>query len=187
MYLFGYGSLINLQSAQKSFKRKLKQSDLIPVELSGYVKIWNSIETIKFKDGIDINGVFLNLHKEKDKSTNGVIIKIDNDELERLKIREKNYSCIVIDKSAIKNITLDEDLVTFITTNENKLAKIGDKNCFIPKKYLEILTNSYLYYSDNFVREFQESINHFPFEIKEGTYNFSDPMQNKLAKKGFDE
>ena len=33
MYLFGYGSLINIISAQKSFKRKLLQTDLLPVKI----------------------------------------------------------------------------------------------------------------------------------------------------------
>ena len=36
MYLFGFGSLINLKSAQKSFTRVLSQNDLIPVEIKGY-------------------------------------------------------------------------------------------------------------------------------------------------------
>ena len=36
MYLFGYGSLINIISAQKSFKRKLLQTDLLPVKIKGF-------------------------------------------------------------------------------------------------------------------------------------------------------
>ena len=31
MYIFGYGSLVNIKSAQKSFKRELQQEDFIPV------------------------------------------------------------------------------------------------------------------------------------------------------------
>ena len=65
MYLFGYGSLINLVSAQKSFKRELKQEDLIPVNIKGYDKVWNSIEFIEFEDKKQVNGIFLNLKKDK--------------------------------------------------------------------------------------------------------------------------
>jgi hypothetical protein len=186
MYLFGYGSLINLQSAQKSFKRKLKQSDLIPVYLKGYVKVWNSIEAIKFDDLVERKGVFLNLKEEKHKKTNGVIIKVDDEELENLKLREKNYTCIEIDKQQIENLHLDEDIITFITQREDKIAKEGDKDCFIPQKYIEILTSSYPSYSDEFVKAFQSSILPFPFVVKEGKYSFSDPLQNRFAKKGLD-
>ena len=90
MYLFGFGSLINLKSAQKSFTRVLSQNDLIPVEIKGYKRVWNSIENIKFKDNDEeINGVFLNLQKDENASVNGVIIKITQSEFEILKLREK--------------------------------------------------------------------------------------------------
>ena len=42
MYLFGFGSLINLASAQKSFKRVLSQDDLIPVKIKGYERVWKN-------------------------------------------------------------------------------------------------------------------------------------------------
>lgn len=98
MYLFGFGSLINLSSAQKSFKRVLTQNDLISVKIKGYERVWNAIESIKFEDGI-VNGVFLNIQKNENSILYGVVIKITEEELEVLKLREKNYSCIIIKKS----------------------------------------------------------------------------------------
>ena len=89
MYLFGFGSLINLKSAQKSFTRVLSQDDLIPIEIKSYKRVWNSIENIKFEDNKEINGVFLNLQKDENASVNGVIIKITQSEFEILKLREK--------------------------------------------------------------------------------------------------
>ena len=107
MYLFGFGSLINLKSAQKSFTRVLSQNDLIPVEIKGYKRVWNSIENIKFKDNDEeINGVFLNLQKDENASVNGVIIKITQSEFEILKLREKNYSQIKIKSTDILKIIL---------------------------------------------------------------------------------
>lgn len=64
MYLFGFGSLINLASAQKSFKRVLTQNDLKPVKIKGYERVWNAIESIAFEEEI-VNGVFLNIQKTK--------------------------------------------------------------------------------------------------------------------------
>ncbi|RXI45424.1 gamma-glutamylcyclotransferase [Malaciobacter mytili] len=188
MYLFGYGSLINLNSAQKSFKRKLTQKDLIPVCVKGYKKVWNSIEIIKFEDNKDTKGVFLNLQIEENSLSTGVVIKITNEELELLKLREKNYSCITIKKESVLNIKLEEDIIAFMTTKEEKLAKSEDKECFIPAKYIDILTSAFTSYDKNFIEEYKkEVLKNFPFSIKEGTYSFSDPTQNKFAKEGINE
>lgn len=184
MYLFGFGSLINLKSAQKSFDRELKQSDLIPVSIKAYKKVWNSIENIAFEDGKEVNGVFLNLEKDENSSTNGVVIKISNDEFEVLKLREKNYSYITIKASDIIGVNLQEDVIAFMTTNEEKIAKKGDDNCFIASKYIDILTDAFKNYDVDFVNEYKKSLQDFPFPIKEGKYSFSDPIQNKIAREG---
>jgi hypothetical protein len=182
MYLFGYGSLINISSAQKSFKRILKQEDLIPVTVKGYEKVWNSIEHIQF-EGVDVKGVFLNLKENPESSTNGVVLKITQEELELLKLREKNYACITI-KASNADIALDSDIIAFMTINEEKLAKQNDENCFIPAKYIDILTNSFPSYSKSFVLNYKECLENYPFSLKQGTYSFSDPVQNKFAKQG---
>lgn len=186
MYLFGFGSLINLNSAQKSFERTITQDDLIEVELKGYKKVWNSIESIKFSDDIEVNGVFLNLQKDENRSTLGVVIKITPKELEHLKLREKNYSCVTIDKSNILGQEIDDNVTFFMTTNEDKIAKNSCKNCFIGQKYIDIVENGLKNYSKEFQDRFRnEALNNFPFEIREGEYNFTDLVQNKFAKIGF--
>lgn len=184
MYLFGYGSLINITSAQKSFKRKLKQEDLIPVSIKGYEKIWNSIEYIQFADKIKINGVFLNLEKNNLKKTNGILIKITDEELKTLKIREKNYSCISIKANDVEGYSLDEDVIAFMTTKKDRIATNASENCFIASKYIDILTNSFNVYSNDFVLEYKKSLSTFPFPLKTGTYSFCDPLQHKIAREG---
>ena len=136
-----------------------------------------------FIDKTRVNGVFLNLEKNPNSSTNGVIIKITNEELELLKLREKNYACIRI-KAENADIDLDSDIVAFMTIKEENLAKKEDKNCFIPSKYIDILTNAFPAYSDAFVNEYRKCLEDYPFLLKEGTYTFSDPIQNKFAKEG---
>jgi hypothetical protein len=184
MYLFGFGSLINLKSAQKSFTRVLSQNDLIPAEIKGYKRVWNSIENIKFEDNEEVNGVFLNLQKDKNASVNGVIIKITQSEFEILKLREKNYSQITIKSNDILNYDLDENLIAFMTTNDEKIAKKDSQNCFIPSMYIDILTNAFVNYSEDFVSKYKKSLENLPFAIKEGPYFFIDPIQNKIAREG---
>jgi hypothetical protein len=184
MYLFGFGSLININSAQKSFIRKLKQDDLIPVKIKGFQRVWNSIETIKFEDGKDVNGIFLNLQKNDDFFVNGVIIEITNEEFEILKLREKNYSCIKIEPQNVIGASLDDNVVAFMTTNEEKIAKDGNKNSYIPSKYIDILVEALKNYDNNFVTEYKKSLQNYPFSLKNGKYTFSDPIQNKIAREG---
>lgn len=182
MYLFGFGSLVNIKSAQNSFKnRELKKEDLIPVKIRGYKRVWNSIESICFEKEI-VNGIFLNIQKDENSYIFGVMIKISEEEFEVLKLREKNYSCVTIKKEDIFNQNLDEDLIAFMTTKEDKIAKIGQENCFIPSRYIEIVKEGVKNFSKEFQDNFEDIFSNFPFEIKEGIYTFSDPIQNQAAK-----
>ena len=182
MYLFGFGSLVNIKSAQNSFKnRELKKEDLIPVKIRGYKRVWNSIESIYFEKEI-VNGIFLNIQKDENSYIFGVMIKISEEEFEVLKLREKNYSCITIKKENIFNQNLDEDLIAFMTTKDDKIAKIGQENCFIPSRYIEIVKEGVENFSKEFQDNFEDIFSNFPFEIKEGIYTFSDPIQNQAAK-----
>ncbi|MCT7533256.1 hypothetical protein NG777_05185 [Aliarcobacter cryaerophilus] len=182
MYLFGFGSLVNIKSAQNSFKnRELKKEDLIPVKIRGYKRVWNSIESICFEKEI-VNGIFLNIQKDENSYIFGVMIKISEEEFEVLKLREKNYSCVTIKKEDIFNQNLDEDLIAFMTTKDDKIAKIGQENCFIPSRYIEIVKEGVKNFSKEFQDNFEDIFSNFPFEIKEGIYTFSDPIQNQAAK-----
>jgi hypothetical protein len=183
MYLFGYGSLINLSSAQKSFKRVLTQSDLIPVKIKGYERVWSALESIQFEEEI-VNGVFLNIRKNENAILNGVIIEITQEEFEVLKLREKNYSCITIEAKDVIDNNFSSNLIAFMTTKQEKLAKIGDINSFIPSKYIEVVQNALKNYDDNFKKEFEKSLKNYPFPLKDGFYTFTDPIQNSAAREG---
>lgn len=185
MYLFGFGSLINLSSAQKSFKRVLSQKDLLPVKIKGYERVWNAIESIQFEEENEsINGVFLNIKKNENSTLYGVMIKISDEELEILKLREKNYSCITIKKEDVLSFEAKDDLIAFMTTREDKLAKIGDKNCFIPFKYTQIVKEALNNYDEDFKKDFEKIFENYPFILKNGNYTFTDPIQNKAAREG---
>ena len=183
MYLFGFGSLININSAQKSFQRVLKQEDLIPVQIKGFQRVWNALESIKF-DEEPVDGVFLNIEKSPQNTLSGVVIKITAQELEILKLREKNYSCINISFKDVLNREFDSDLIAFMTTNEEKIAKRNDKSCFIPSKYIDIVTEGLKNYDESFVNNFKICLQNMPFPIKEGIYTFSDPIQHNAATQG---
>lgn len=183
MYLFGFGSLINLASAQKSFERVLTQNDLIPVKIKGYKRVWNALESIVF-DKECVDGVFLNIQKDENSILYGVVIEISQKELEILKLREKNYSCITIKTQDILSQNIKNDLTAFMTTNPKKIASLGSSNCFIPSKYIDVVKNALENYDEDFKENFKEIFQNYPFAIKEGNYTFLDPIQNKAAREG---
>ena len=183
MYLFGFGSLINLASAQKSFERVLTQNDLIPVKIKGYKRVWNALESIVF-DKECVDGVFLNIQKDENSILYGVVIEISQKELEILKLREKNYSCITIKTQDILSQNIKNDLTAFMTTNPKKIASLGSSNCFIPSKYIDVVKNALENYDEDFKENFKEIFQNYPFAIKEGNYTFLDPIQNKAALEG---
>lgn len=185
MYIFGFGSLVNINSAQKSFKRKLQESDFIEVCLKGYKKCWNSIEYIKFENEENItNGIFLNLCKDETSQTIGIVLKIDEEEFENLKLREKNYSCIELVNSSIEGIDTKEKIYTFITTNPEKLANKEDENSYICRRYIKLLEDAVNVYSKDFQEKFKKSYENYTYPIKDGDYIFVDPIQNKFAREG---
>ena len=183
MYLFGFGSLINLASAQKSFERVLTQNDLIPVKIKGYKRVWNALEYLVF-DNECVDGVFLNIQKDENSILYGVVIEISQKELEILKLREKNYSCITIKTQDILSQNIKNDLTAFMTTNPKKIASLGSSNCFIPSKYIDVVKNALENYDEDFKENFKEIFQNYPFAIKEGNYTFLDPIQNKAAREG---
>ena len=81
-------------------------------------------------------------------------------------------------------LNLDEDIITFMTTNDEKLAKNGDKNTYIPAKYIDILTSSFIAYEKIFVDEYKTCLEVYPFPVREGAYLFTDSMQQKIARDG---
>ena len=71
-----------------------------------------------------------------------------------------------------------------MTTNEEKLAKVGDINSFIPTRYIEVVKSALKNYDDNFKKEFEKSFENYPFPLKDGFYKFTDPIQNSAAREG---
>ena len=184
MYLFGYGSLINRESAQKSFARKLVQTDLIPVVVHDVTPVWNSIEIIDFAERQQVPAVFLNLEPCPGSEALGVLVAINEQEYAGLQQREKNYSCVSLAPSQISGFSPNEEIITFRTTNPEKIAHPGEKS-IIAQGYLDLLEQGLAAYDQTFQTRYrQQVLTRLPFPVQTGSYRFSDPLQNKLAREG---
>ncbi len=79
IYVLGYGSLMNVESASRTLKREIKLSDLIQVNLLGYARVWTVKDKIySEKLAKRVDAVFLNIEKSSNfgQGINCILIKI---------------------------------------------------------------------------------------------------------------
>jgi len=91
MYIFGYGSLVNPKSLQKTLPGK---SIAKHISIIGYRRIFN----------VPVFGyLYLNIKPEPNTKLDGVLVSVSDEELIKLKKREKGYSCIDITNALSEN------------------------------------------------------------------------------------
>lgn len=169
-YIFGYGSLINLDSIAKTIERKVLKSEIIPTIVFGYSRIWNyKARVFSEKLNKNVDAVYLNLKESKKKYVNGIIFKISDAELDKLKLREKHYSLVDIsDKTNLKD---KYNIYTFICYHEDHLAK-KTSEAYVFKKYLEIVNKGCDEMGPEFKQIYVDTTENIPFKIMDGEYKF---------------
>lgn len=92
VFLFGYGSLFDPQSAAKTAGRSYERSELWPAWLSGYARSWDVFDRVRFEgDDAATPAVFLNLRAEPAARCNGVLIPVEPGMWEAFDRRERSY------------------------------------------------------------------------------------------------
>ncbi len=189
IFVFGYGSLINPKSVNKTLSREIVISDLIPCSLDGYIRTWDVKDDIlSVQLNKQVHGVFLNLQKAHGKNVTGVIFEVTEQEFEKMKIREKNYDYVdisghihLLEKAGQKKSPADV-VYTFIA-KPAFIASAADTNTFIMKNYINIIEEGLLNYDEEFQEKFRLSMGIMSFPILEGAYTFLDPEQRKALEK----
>lgn len=178
MYIFGYGSLVDITKLQIYLE---KESSFTPDELKicklkKHRRVWNvamdnhiTLENYKYYLEGDIRPnyfvTFLNIEKSKNSEVLGVLFKVDKEMLEKLHLRERNYQLIEITSNL--DIKIDEKAYTFIAKDESiDRFNSGIKNlkCVISKEYFDFILNSFQILEKNkekwskyFIKEYKEN------------------------------
>ena len=182
-YIFGYGSLINLESASRTLKRTLFTSDVETVVLSNYSREWNLFDDV-FSSNLDkqVNAVFLNITPNDNGKINGLAIGVSDEELEYLKIREKNYLCVDVSeyiKKSKKFFKAGEpfQVFTFVGKKECLTTSFPDNRYFVFSKYISIVENGVSSFGKSFKAKFIETTGTIEFPIIDGDYSFINTNQ----------
>lgn len=176
MHLFSYGSLINRTSAENVLKRPLTRDDLIPALLHGFQRCWSAREDLYFEGlGRQASGIFLDLLPAPGSQLNGVVMQISPQELERLKLREKNYDCLDIAQS-LQEPRPSGEVFTFVCRAEHRVRP-GEPDAYIPQRYIDMVRSGCLAIGPEFLRHYDATTAPAPFPILQGGYRFLDPIQ----------
>lgn len=177
MYIFGYGSLLNKPSAENALKRTLQPGQIIPIVMTGYRRVWRAKEDIWFETiSAQKIGLFLDLEQNDKYHVIGVIIKVDEIELEQLKRREKNYNFIDV-SSHFNNLDYGK-IFTSMSKEENRLRP-DDKGVFIPEEYIKMVESGCAQISKDFLNEYLLTTEKSQIPKLPGKYHFVDPIQAK--------
>lgn len=177
--LFGYGSLINLESASRTLKRTLSVNDVTTAMLTGYERSW-SLWDNALADSLEraVKGVFLNVMPAADASLNGVVIDVSDDEMGYFLLREKNYDCTDITDRLIldKDIATDFKAFTFVG-KKDYLAIAPAAEYYIFSRYIDIVNTGVKAFGDEFANMYDNTTRPAQFPIIPGTYSFIEASQ----------
>ncbi|WP_230056918.1 gamma-glutamylcyclotransferase family protein [Campylobacter suis] len=183
--IFTYGSLLNLASLSRTLARNIDKSELMPVKLKGYAVSWGYLAALSF-DEQSLNGVFLTLSLDQDKSALGAIFCVNESEFENLKKRESGYDILKISAKNFTpldtnlNLNQNDEVFAFGTLTPREISGV------IPQKYLDMLKTAIQSFDENFKTQYIKNVLcDLPFEVKQGEYSFQNSTQNAYAKGKF--
>ena len=134
--IIGYGSLLS----HKSLKDTISNKHFKPVIIKGYKRIFNI--AIKQNENFDE----LNLEKSKNSKLNGVMFKVNEKELEKIKQRESEYNLEETEAYYFKtNKKLGKSLIVI-----DYFLKIDSKNKLPSKSYFILCREAAYHLSKKF-------------------------------------
>ena len=179
IYVFGYGSLMNLQSIQKTVSRRVAREELQPAVLNDFVRKWDLLEWIKFVDepsaGI-VPAVFLDVVRQLGRQTNGILLSLTEDELTKMDGREKNYDRVNV--SSLIAPRVGGDVFTYIG---KEIHTRPTPEICVPADYEALVLAGVHEWGVDFEAHFHQSTLPHNFPRRSGHYVFADPRQSDLA------
>jgi hypothetical protein len=178
--LFGYGSLINLESASRTLKRKVEKQDVYVAALHNYSRDWSIADDVYAMELFrKVKGIFLNIVPKEASHLNGIICAVTENELSMMKVREKNYDCIDVTNLIVcKNISFtNHRVVTFVGKVEN-IVSSHENDCYVFDQYVKKVMKGVDDFGKVFYQEFIRTTTPHLLPILQGDYQFVDALQD---------
>ena len=175
LYVFAYGSLINLKSAELTLLRKINAQTTIKAYLHGHIRNWSVVDEV-YSEQLNktINAVFWGLTTQKDMKTNGLLIPISKKEIPLLDNREKNYDRVDVTKY-IEHFNLIEknaSVITYLSQDSYNPSKFN--SVYILNEYQKKVEDGCRKQGESFLNEFITlSEGNQNFQSLDGKYSFN--------------
>jgi len=171
MYLFGYGSLINPNSIQRTLGREITVDNLIEALIHDYVRKWQLVDWVIIEENNKekpIPAIFLDIVRQPGAMTNGILIPILEDEINKMDKRERNYDRVNV--SNLIDPSISEYIFTYIGKKEHT---IPPKESCVLIEYEKIIEEGFNFWNKAFKQQYYESTIPHKFPLKKGKYTFA--------------
>lgn len=128
---------MNVTSAGRALGREIIATDFTLASLRDYKRTWSLMEQVflnNLEEQVDV--AFLDIQYALGSIINGVLISVNEIEIERLRAREKNYTIL----NVTDNIELfdkdigTEEVITFISKETHRIPEGEEVNIFVLQK-----------------------------------------------------
>lgn len=179
--VFGYGSLINPASANRTLGRPHVPGPFPVAELRGYVRCWDAVihtRRLEADDHDPARAVSLNITDQDagpEPFCNGVLIAVTADELARFDEREVHYNRIEITgqvRATAGDIDLTQARVwTYVAKPEYRILPPG---AFIAERYQQVVDEAVSAYGEAFSATFAKTTRPTDLPRRQAIYD-NDP------------
>jgi hypothetical protein len=178
IYLFGYGSLINPSSLEKTLGRKLNPALVRNAWLNGYRRTWNVYDFVVADggDGLTMPMAFYNVEPDAASRCNGVLIPVKNEDLKSFDIRERQY--IRVDVTEAVQPVVPGIVYTYVGKAE---ARELPKDAVVAESYERLVADGIQSRGDRFKQDFCSSTPGHDLRRFSGDYQFKVKAQNKAT------
>lgn len=176
-FVFGYGSLMNQPSAEKTLSRSLCSDDFQCATLHNYVRSWTASTCIRLLENGQIrpcDGLFLDLSHCPGERCNGVVVEVSEQELEILDIREKGYDRCVVELELECGRCMQG--FAYVMPDCSK-----QHEGVIPARYIRMIDEALQAFPSTFAVMFWETTRVSQAPVVDGEYVFENCDQNAAA------
>lgn len=177
IYLFGYGSLIDLESLARTTGRHVAPASVREAWLDGWRRTWNVYDLVRAEgDGIPMPMAFYNIEPDPGARCNGVLIPLRREDLEKLDLRERQYDRVEV--TAAVNPPPPGRTYTYVG---KPAARRLPEGTVVAASYEQLVDAAVRRRGERFAEEFRRSTAPHDLPRFSGEYEFAESAELRVS------
>lgn len=177
-WIFGYGSIMNPSSAEKTIRRPILEHGQRVALLKGHSRIWRVVVDVKMKSNLDKEypAVFLDIVENSSTDCIGTLLNVNTDELLAFDRREEQYGRVNIRNFIYP--AMEDDVFAYFGKDE---FIHPPENSVVMTQYQKVIDDALSIWGNEFAIQYEKSTIKHKFSFVEGEYLFKSITQNSAA------